>query len=331
MIKQPSRWPAAFLSALVFITVTLLAPARAEPMRGINVGDSIPPRTVETLDKEKMTIPAENGITVLVYWATWNPRSAPALATWEKYAEEYRDQPVTVVAINADHQMMDASKLKLVQSYIEEHKVGLPVYVDAGLELYNEIGVVVLPTTLFFHSDGKLVFKRGSFSSSAPLDLREALEQELGIGKSKEEVEKEKAAREAVYKPKNNALLYYNLGIQLEKRGMKKKGRDRWILALQRDPDYADPLMALENYFFKDGRTSEAEVALKDLLERKGLGELKDRLSPPGEPGKTEGMEFTTKESVVPSGNIVSPGKESVVPSISVKSPESGAAPQRPR
>ncbi|NOY86657.1 MAG: redoxin domain-containing protein [Deltaproteobacteria bacterium] len=300
-MPRNSRWPTASLAVMVFITASLLVPVRAEPMRGINVGDSISPRTIKTLAGEKMTIPAKEGITVLVYWATWNPRSRPALSTWEKYAEEYKDQPITVIAVNADHQKMGAAELQAVKDYIEENNVGLPVYVDTGLELYNEIGVVVLPTTLFFHSDGKLVFKRGSFSTGAPLDLKEALEQELGIGKSKEEVEKEKKEWEAVFKPKNNALLYFNLGKQLVKRGMKDKARDRWIIALQRDPGYADPLMALEDYFFKNGRTPEAETALKDLLESNGLGALTDHLSPDKGPVKApENLE--SPDSGLPGG-----------------------------
>ena len=325
IMPRKHRWSRAFLAAVAFAAASLLVPVRAEPMRGINVGDSIPPRVVKTLAREKITIPAKDGLTVLVFWASWNPRSSPALETWERYAEKYRDQPVTVVSVNADHQMMDAPRLKVMNDYIEANSVGLPVYVDSGLELYNEIGVVVLPTTVFFHSDGKLVYKRGSFSTSAPLDEKEALEQELGIGKSKEEVEREKEAKEAVYKPKNNALLYFNLGNQLARRGMKKKGRDRWIMALQRDPDYADPLMALEGYFFKDGRTPEAEAALKDLLDKKGLDALKDRLSPAGEPGKApEGIETPPRESVIGSGNMLSPARESVVPAGTVDAPDSG-------
>lgn len=308
VMSQNSSRSTAFLAAMVFITASLLAPVRAEPMRGIRVGDSVPSRTVTTLAMENVIIPAKEGVTVLVYWATWNPRSRPALETWEKYAEKYKDQHVTVIAVNADHQEMGPADIAAVNNYIDKNHVGLPVYVDKGLELYNEIGVFVLPTTLFFHGDGKLVFRRASFSTSAPLDLKEALEQELGIGKSNEEVAEEKKAREAVYKPRNNALLYFNLGNQLAIRGMKKKGRDRWILALQRDPDYADPLMALENYFFRDGRTPEAEAALKGLLENKGLGTLTGRLSPNDEPARApEGIESPDKESVVPSGDVESP------------------------
>lgn len=255
---------------------------QAEGDRGIKVGDKIAQREIMTQTGEKMTIPAPEGLTVLVFWATWSPRSQPALSLWEQYQKDYREHDVRVVAVNADHQDMKATDIGKVDEYIKDNNIGLPVHIDRDLEFFNEIGVIVLPTALFFHGDGELVYKMASFPTSAALDLKEDLEKELGIAVEAKEGEAA-AAVEPAYVPKNNALLYYNLGRRLHEKGMIDKALRRYILALKKDPDYSDPLRAMEGIQFADGRTPEKEVELKDLLEKNGLEMLVDRIGE-GEP-----------------------------------------------
>ena len=250
--------------------------------RGIVAGDTFEPRTLETIAGEKIRVPAEDGLTVVLFWATWSPRSRSALELWERYAGEYSQHPLTVLTVNADNQRMEPSDIQRIESYIRDNNVNLPVIVDYGLELFNEIGVVVNPTSLYFNDEGELVFKLPSLPTSAALDLKDELEIRLGIRERETEEEKEKRGKLA-YQPKNNALLYYNRAVNLWKKGFPEKARDRMIISLKRDPDYTDPLRALEGMAFSDGRTPETEEALKDLLVKNGLEELVDRIGQ-GEP-----------------------------------------------
>jgi len=232
-------------------------------------------RSLAARDGSEVRLPAEDGLTVVLFWATWSPRSKKALEVWERYSKEYGDQPLSVITVNADNQRMGAEDLIRVDNYIEENSVGLPVIIDENLDLFNETGVVANPTTLFFKNDGKLIYKLASFPTSATLDLKEALEIHLGI--APEEEMTEKADSEPVYQPLNNAQLYYNLAVNLKKKGFPKKARDRFVVSLQRDPQYPDPLTALEEDFFADGRTPEAESALGSFLRKGGLDELAER------------------------------------------------------
>jgi tetratricopeptide (TPR) repeat protein len=242
----------------------LVAPVRAESKRGIDVGDSIPARELETRAGEKLAVPAEEGLMVLVFWATWSPRSESTLAFWEKLREEYSEQNVVVVAVNADHQEMTSADLAKVDNFVQEKSIGLPVHVDQNLEFYNEIGIVVVPTSIFVNSDGVMTYRYTGFPTSAAIDLRQDLEKELGIA---EEPEAEDAvAAEPAYAPRNNALLYYSLGRRLHEKGFADKAQGKYVIALQKDPDYADPLRALESIYFADGRTPEAEESLKTFL-----------------------------------------------------------------
>ncbi|TNF47800.1 redoxin domain-containing protein [bacterium] len=288
-VKSPlTHWisPVIWALFLVIVIGPLDAALGSEVVfrssRGLEIGDSLQPRSLTTRDGRESLVPSEEGLTVVLFWATWSPRSKPALEVWEKYSKEYGDQPLTVITINADNQRMDVGDLKKVDKYIEENNVSLPVSIDQNLSLFNEIGVVVNPTTLFFKSDGTLIYKLSSFPSSAPIDLKEELEVRLGL--KEKETDEEKATRGTLaYQPKNNALLYYNMAINLLKKGFTDKAIERLIISLQRDPEYADPLRALEGIYFTDDQDSEGEKDLKDLLLENDLEDLVDKVGQ-GEP-----------------------------------------------
>lgn len=295
-----------FLVLSVFSAALLVVPVRAESKRGIDVGESIPARELETMAGEKILVPAREGLTVLVFWATWSPRSEPALALWEKLKEEYGDHNIEVVAINADHQKMTAADLAKVDAFVQEKNVGLPVHVDRNLDLYNEIGIIVVPTTVFLHNDGEMVYRYGSFPTSAAIDLKQDLEKELGIAR---ELEVEEAAAQLEYVPQNNALLYYNLGRRLQEKGLTDKAQDRYVIALKKDPEYADPLRALERIYFADGQTPETEEGLKTFLTENGLEQQVEKI------GQGE-AEAPMEEEVKPDaeGTVEEPAGNEAVP-----------------
>jgi len=278
MMKLNSK-TALLLSTIVI--ATLAAPAVGQPERGIEVGHKIEPRQVKTIEREKITLPAEEGLTVLLFWSTWSPRSSSAINIWQKYDEEYKENGITVLSVNADNQRMEESDIKIVRDYIAENEVTLPVILDMGLELFNEIGVIVLPTTLIFKPDGTLDYKYAGLPTSAALDLKEDLEKKLGIASESTDEEDANRGRLA-YQPKNNALLFFGMGKRYQEKGYPEKAKAKYIEALQKDPDYADPLRSLEGLFFAEGRTPDSEDRLKSLLTASGLedviGEIQEEI-----------------------------------------------------
>jgi len=250
--------------------------------REIAPGDVLPKVSIQTVQDNAIVIPANEGITILLFWATWSPRSKPALELWEKFNDDYTDQPLTIVTLNAERNDLSAKDLQMVGNYIEKNIPSLPVVLDEGLHLFNLYAVKALPTAFFMENSGKVLYRYPGFPTSATLDLQEELEIILGL--RKRQTGEEKASRGKLdYQPENNALLYYNLGVQLYKKGLRKKALQRFVIALQRDPEYLDPLRTLEWIFFPDGRTPETEAGLKALLIQNGLDEQVDRIGE-GEP-----------------------------------------------
>jgi len=275
-MMKPIRKIAILLAAAT--AATLASPAVGQPQRGIKVGEKIVPRQVETMQGERVTVPAGEGRTVLLFWSTWSPRSSKALDLWQRYGDRYRKYGVTVLAVNADNQHMGEDDVLRIRDYVKEAGVTFPVILDSGLELFNEIGVIVLPTTLLFTSDGTLEYKYAGLPSSAELDLKEDLEARLGIA-PEPEGEKTLAHGPAAYQPRNNALLFYNMGKMYEGKGLPEKAKAKYIESLQRDLDFEGPLRALEGIFFADGKTPESVERLGTLLTASGLGELVRHIS----------------------------------------------------
>jgi hypothetical protein len=277
----PGRSLYPVLAAVIVSLAAPSAPARGE-LRVLREGERLAPVTLSGPEGQQVTVPpvpppaapGENGVGVVVFWASWSPRSAPLLALWQKLSSDYSSHPFRVVTVAADHQEMDAERRAAVGAFLAGNKITLPVGFDEDLALYNRIGVVALPTTLFFRADGSLSHEEPGFPSSADVDLPAALEKELGIARA--EAVGEHRGRLA-YQPKNNALLYHQMGINLAKMKMAGKARGKFVEALQRDPDYPDPLQSLEDDLFRDGRTPQALQDMRDLLNAGKLPALAER------------------------------------------------------
>jgi thiol-disulfide isomerase/thioredoxin len=250
--------------------------------REIATGNVLPIISKRTVRGNEISIPANEGITVIVFWATWSPRSRQALGLWEKFSEDYTDQPLTIITVNSEKVGLSIQDQQAIDNYIAENVPNLPVVVDVELFMFNTYAVKAVPTAFFMDSAGKVLYRYPSFPTSAVLDLQEELEITLGL--RKRQTAEEVASRGKLdYQPKNNALLYYNLGVQLYKKGFREKALQRIAIALQRDPEYQYPLRTLEGIFSPDGRTPVTEASLKAFLIKNGLDEQVDRIGE-GEP-----------------------------------------------
>ncbi len=265
--------------AIIMILALLPGPVLAGVSdREVEVGDVLPTQVLELKDGSQFAVPGGEGLTVVLFWSTWSPRSVPALELWHKFSTAYPDEPLDIVTVNAEKDELTPADRAAIDSYIEENSISLPVHIDEGLVLFNTYAVTAVPTVFFLGKDGEVLYRYASFPTSAPLDLEEELEIRLGL--RKRQTEDEITSRGKLdYQPKNNALLYYHMAVQLRKKGFPMKARQRLLIAMQRDPEYLDPLLALEEDFFAEGRTSDSEKALGMFFLENGFTELSKRYS----------------------------------------------------
>ncbi len=245
--------------------------------REVMEGDTIEKRSLETFDGQSMAMPSEEGLTVIFFWAMWSPRSEQALDLWQKFQQDFSDQPLKIITVNVEHQDLQASEREKIIQFAQDRGITLPLVIDPDLDLFNEFGVKAVPTAFFLNSEGLILRRYSSFPTSAPLDLKEEVEINLGLQEPETAAEKESRGKLA-YQPKNNALLYYNMGVQLQKKKMTDKALVRFITALQLDPEYSDPLRTLEGIYFPEGRTAAGEEELRTLLIQNDLEGLVEKI-----------------------------------------------------
>lgn len=267
---------------LILSTPVVVRAVHGGSDREVEVGDVLPVMEKRTVQGDSTTIPAGEGTTVLLFWATWSPRSLEALSLWEKFGEDYADQPLRIITVNAEHETLSGEDLQKIEGYIAENIKKLPVILDEGLELFNTYAVKALPTAFFLDGSGKLVYRYASLPTSAAFDLQEELEVTLGL-KERQSQEETTHRGQLEYQPKNNALLHYNMAVQLYKKGYREKALERIVIALQKDPEYEAPLRTLEGIYSPEGSTPEGETRLRDFLLENGLEAQVERIGT-GEP-----------------------------------------------
>jgi hypothetical protein len=215
-------------------------------LRGLGKGDRVPDLTFVGITAESgklSSFSGEKGL-IVIYWATWSSRS------------------------NADHQEMRREEIEAVKGKATEMALSFPVMLDAGLEGYNEIGIITVPTTLILDGDLKIVDVYPGFPSIARDDIPDRIDAFLGIEKKKRP---EKTQYLLDHKPKNHALQYYNLGKTLFVFARSPSGRlrnvpenaiERLDEAIRRDPDFFRPYLLKTIIFDMAGDEGRRDVRL---------------------------------------------------------------------
>ena len=107
--------------ALAALAVMMFAiPSATAAFKYLKTGMEVPDFTIKSLDDKEIAIADFKGssASLILFWATWSPRSRPALEDAEKLLAEYGDKGFKVLAINVNglnisHQ--DRKEIKAMQ------------------------------------------------------------------------------------------------------------------------------------------------------------------------------------------------------------------------
>ncbi len=241
----------AFLM-LVAVAVMLFAiPHASAAFKYVQKGSDVPDFTIKTLSGEDVNLAAlkEGKSAIILFWATWSPRSLDEMKFLEGLYKEHKDKGLKIVGINVNHLTFSMEDMQAVQKAVADTGVTFPIALDKGLEIYNAFGVVATPSTLVMTSGGQVAYEVSSFMTFTGEQVRENAEIALGV--------RQAAAKEAVaeapagYKPVKKAMLMYNLGRNLLKMGSKEKAMDKLSQAVEEDPKYAAPRVLLGHLYLE--------------------------------------------------------------------------------
>jgi len=200
-------------------------------------------------------------VTVVVFWATWSPRSREILADLKALADELGEESFQVVAINAEHENITDRDRTSIGEMVREIGLRAVVLLDRGLAAYNDYGVMALPSSLVVDERGVVTFDLAGWPTTMRSDLSDAVKKALGLPTSVELRPPEE------YKAKNGALMYYNFGRRLMEKGQDEKAEAQLLDAVRRDPDFVKPRLVLGVYFKRSGRLDEARAQFDKVQE----------------------------------------------------------------
>jgi tetratricopeptide (TPR) repeat protein len=257
---QRARWRATAL-ALTGITALLVMmfaiPHAGAAFKYLKPGMDVPEFALKTLEGQEYGLAQIKGqpATLLVFWATWSPRSVPALEDAQKLAAQYEAKGFRVIAVNVNRVSLGMEDRREIEATRTKLGLTIPVVIDSGLETYNTFGVVATPSTAVINAEGKIVHEAASYLSSTGTDIREAVEILLGV---REAPKADAVAAKPAYKPDSKALRHYNFGRTMLQRGNKDKAIGQLEEAAAVDPTYAAPRILLGHLLL--GKKDEASL-----------------------------------------------------------------------
>lgn len=142
------------LLSLVLLFALAASPAAA--FRNVEVGTLVdsPALMAEDGMPEPLLGGACDAPTVVVFWATWSPRSEEALADLQQLHEL---EGVPVAAINVDTEGSDRGTADAVTRAYLKQGARFPLFIDHGLELYERWGVIAVPSMALVNGDGRVM------------------------------------------------------------------------------------------------------------------------------------------------------------------------------
>ncbi len=156
---MPDRYPARGLLGVFVLLVAMLT----DPIPAM-VGDSLP---LEGLDGQRLEASSlEQGVTLLVVWASWSPRCRDVVSRLHRLAETWSDQAAvgSVVFQESPEQIED---------FLAGKRLTTPVYFDRSGKFSKHHAVTTLPMLLVFR-DGERIF-RGRLSANPDPTIERAL------------------------------------------------------------------------------------------------------------------------------------------------------------
>jgi len=249
---------------------TSLLPSAAAALRELGPGDRV--ADVRLLDADEKAVrlselvPARGA--VVVFWASWNPRSSEVLSYLGELHGRYAAHGLTVLPVNVEHEGTGPEDRRSYGATFAGWGLPWPTYFDPKLEAFAAVGVISLPTTVYLAQDLKILGTYPGFPGEAQDALPLLVEKGLGIWEPAVAVRKPVAVR---YEPANGAGAQFQMGRLLYRRGQRGKAAAYFSKAAGLDPGYPEPRAALA-YLAHLGGDEQAAAGALAALDRESAG-----------------------------------------------------------
>jgi peroxiredoxin len=161
----------------------LLTPALSNALEGLHLGDKAPAFSLADLSGAAQTLDALGARPrVILFWSTWSPRSLDVLRDFAVLHERWAAAGLAIVAVNADGEQLDASRMQAVRACVERLQLPFPVLLDGGLHTYAAYGVMALPSAVVVDAAGRIAYVLGGYPETLREELKDNIQLALGGG-----------------------------------------------------------------------------------------------------------------------------------------------------
>lgn len=253
-------------SIIIFLFAILLAQApTANAFKRTNVGESIKEFELKNLDNQKVVLTENLGkkATLLLFWASWSPRSSEALSDFQKLYKKHGPEDLKVIAVNVDNQTRTSENAAEIAELTSTLGIEYPILIDSNLSIFDSYGVIAVPSNILTDKDGKIVALLEGYANFTRYDFRDRVLEELGILKKEEA----KPIEKPIYQPKGVAARYLNMGRLLMNKKMTKRAVSAFRKSIDQDSEFPDAYLWLSKALEDEGKNEEAEKAKAKAIE----------------------------------------------------------------
>lgn len=259
MMRRCRAAPARLALLAAALAGMLSAAPAAASFKYLKPGMEAADFTLRTLDGQDIALASlkQSRASLLVFWATWSPKSEPALREAEALHQRLGGSGLRIVAVNLDAPEAGIQQKALIQKAAGGLGLTLPVALDPGFAASSAIGVVANPAVALLDAQGVLVWDASGWSSAVREGLLANIEVVLGI----REAPQAEAAPVKRHAPDHKALLNFNLGRTFLRQGNPARAQSLFESAGELDPAWAAPRTLLGHLLLQQGGERDAKQA----------------------------------------------------------------------
>jgi tetratricopeptide (TPR) repeat protein len=206
---------------------------------------------------------AKNKATLLIFWASWSPRSKEALEGFVQLHREFGDKGLSILAMNVEGEKVDAARQGEIDALLATTPLPFPVAFDKGLVAYQSFGVMVVPSVALVDPSGKVTYE---FSSYMRDSLRETTDKVRELLGTTTPTPTPAVVWAGGRQPEHRALLKYNMGARMAGMGMTDQAITGLREAAEIDPLYADPHILIGKILLSSGDLGGAVDSLRKAV-----------------------------------------------------------------
>jgi len=198
----------------------------------------------------------KDNLTIVVFWATWSPRSIEQLQDMNRLKSEYPGKAIKIVGVNVDAPRITPDIRTQINQTVTSLDLQFPVIIDKDLKIFYKYGVIAVPSTAIIDTSGTVRYDPGGYGMLIRDIIVDSVKAFLGLVDATLQDTLPQG-----YQPAKKSSRYFNLALNLKQTGMYDRALENLELSHQADSLFAAPFTMMGEILYEQGKLEEALAA----------------------------------------------------------------------